>query len=124
MTAGKIIAEVDALEPNQYTEEQKLEWLSDIDGKLFEEVISTHRDPVITKFQPHDSLESELLIPFPYGRDVYVHHLQAKIASENAEDRKYNQQTILTAAAYQSYTDMYNRTHLPIRPVGGNRFRF
>lgn len=124
MTAGQMINEVDILEPNQYTTEQKLAWLSDLDGKLFEEVIATHKDAAITEFHPHETEESELLIPFPYGREVYVHYLQSKVASENAEDVKYNQQTLLFATAYRMYTDMYNRTHLPIGPAFGNRFRF
>lgn len=124
MTAGKIIAQVDNLEPNQYTTEQKLEWLSNFDGKVFEELIATHNDAAISSFSPHENEESELLIPFPYGWDVYTHYLQAMIAVENAEDGKYNQQIMLTSIAYQSYTDMYNRTHTPIGPVGGNRFRF
>lgn len=124
MTAGKIIAEVDALAPNQYTTEQKLAWLSNFDGKVFEELLATHKDPAITTFIPYEDEERELLIPFPYGWDIYNHHLQAMIAVENAEDEKFNQQNMLTAVAYEAYTDLYNRTHTPIGPVGGNRFRF
>ena len=34
MTAGELIAAVDALRPNQYSAEQKLRWLQLLDAKL------------------------------------------------------------------------------------------
>lgn len=42
MTAGEVIALVDALRPNQYGEEQKLRWLRRLDGQILAELESTH----------------------------------------------------------------------------------
>ena len=73
---------------------------------------------------PYHSPNDELLIKDPYGSEIYQHWLQAKIASENAEAVKFNQQKMLFDAAYKEWTDMYNRTHRPLGARGGNRFRF
>ena len=43
MTAGEVIALVDALRPNQYGEEQKLRWLRRLDGQILAELEDTHR---------------------------------------------------------------------------------
>ncbi len=73
---------------------------------------------------PYHSANDELLIKDPYGSEIYQHWLQAKIAEENSEIVKYNQQKMLFDAAYKEWTDMYNRTHKPLGARGGNRFRF
>ena len=42
MTVNEIIANVDLLEPNSCSAEEKLRWLSSLDGKIFSEVILAH----------------------------------------------------------------------------------
>ena len=44
MKAMDIIDRVDLMEPNQYSPEQKLHWLSTLDGKLFEEAMLSLSD--------------------------------------------------------------------------------
>ena len=45
MTAGEVIALVDALRPNQYGEEQKLRWLRRLDGQILAELEDMHEPP-------------------------------------------------------------------------------
>lgn len=73
---------------------------------------------------PYTGPTDELIVKDPYGSEIYQHWLQAKIAEENAEIVKYNQQKMLFDAAYKEWTDYYNRTHMPKGARGGNRFRF
>lgn len=158
---------VDELEPNQYSTTVKLQWLSELDGKIINDVISTHLPPRPWDLLPHwpDPLSREkklwqpepgepiyaeppepdeeeepeekeerkppyhsgddvLVILDPYGTAVYSHYLQAKIASENAEIAKYNQQMALFNNSYQEFCDYYNRIFMPAGPRGGNRMRF
>ena len=138
MTTGEAIRRVDELKPNAYTDQMKISWLSELDGKIFEEVILTHIDEHIPPpgiFYPHDApemevevfseystLEDELIVPFPYAGDVYTFYLMSQIDLHNAETAKYNQSITLYNAAYQTYFDWYNRTHKPIRK--GRRIRF
>ena len=104
MTVNDIVALVDLKEPNSYTAAEKIKWLSDLDGKIFNEVILTHEhddveftpynihalDPVPEGQTPPEP--ETLLIGDPYGEDIYVHYLIARIAAGNAETPRYNQQ--------------------------------
>lgn len=145
MTTGEIIRKVDELRPNTYTDQLKIGWLSELDGKIHEEIICTHTDIVEEKetpwknpldiertevetanntppFTPYNTLNDELLIPFPYGGDVYIYYLMSQIDFYNAEIAKYNQSITLYNNAYQAYANWYNRTHSPVRK--GRRFSF
>ncbi len=122
MTIQNVIARVDELEPNQYSEQMKMDWLTELDGKIWEEVIRTHEDPPRESFEPYSSATSELLVGFPYAADLYCWFLQARIAAENAEAAKYMQMGAMYNDALQNWTDWYNRTHRP--KSGGSRFLF
>lgn len=121
MTVQEAISMTDALEPNQYTEQQKITWLDRLDGQIFNEIIMTHEHEEGAHYTPLSSGEDELLVPFPYD-EIYSYWLQAKIAIENSESSKYMMNMELFNAAYTNYAHWYNRTH---RPVGAwNRLRF
>ena len=123
MTAGEVISRADTLAPNQYTSEQKLNWLSDFDGKVFHEVFMTHEPGfgVMYFFEKVEDADGEMLIPEPYAADVYVNYLLAKIAEANAEVPKYNLYSTLFNTEYTQFTNWFNRTHMP---TGEKRWRF
>lgn len=116
MTIEQIIAKVDNLSPNQYSTEQKIGWLSSLDGKIFHEVILTHTPGGYVFFPPdgYDTDEYELIVQAPYAEDLYTYYLLSRIAEMNAETAKYNQYAALHNAAYNDWTGWYNRTHRPI----------
>ena len=122
MTAGDVITQVDGLEPNQFSEADKLRWLSELDGQIFHEVIATHEGAELESFSAHASTTSELLVPFPYDGDLYRWALIAQIRLHNAESARYNQAITAFSAAYQAFVDWYNRTHAP--KSAGKRFVF
>ncbi|MBR0040969.1 MAG: hypothetical protein IJP64_06290 [Oscillospiraceae bacterium] len=123
MTVNQIITSVDLKEPNNYTAAEKIHWLSNLDGKIFEEVIKTHEgyDPDTDAFTPYFDGTEELLIQVPYGEDLYIHYLIAMIAQGNGEITRYNQQIALYNACYSQWWNRFNATHLPFC---GTRFRF
>lgn len=108
----KLIARVDELTPNQYTKNQKLEWIDQLDQKIDVELRQTHCIP------HHKPLEN------PYNDDLYVYWLQAKIALQNAEIAKYNQQITMFNSKYNEFESMVNRKYFPKQPCCGNRFHF
>lgn len=116
MTIQEIIAKVDALSPNQYSVEQKIGWLSSLDGKIFHEVILTHAHGGFEFFPPegYDNDEYDLIVKPPYADDLYTYYLLSRIAEFNAETAKYNQYAALYNAAFTDWTGWYNRTHRPI----------
>lgn len=121
MTIGEVISRVDELSPSQYSNEQKLRWLTNLDGKIYEEIVKTHRDPIRETFTAYTGTQAELLVPFPYAEDLYVFYLQAMIALQNAEDGKYEQMRVVYNEALEAFENWYNRTH---EPQGGTRFWF
>lgn len=121
MTVNDIISIIDQKEPNSYTAEEKVRWLSDLDGKIFNEVILTHEHDEV-EFTPYADGSETLLIGAPYGEDIYVHYLIARIAAGNAEVSRYNQQIGMYNAAYSQWWNKYNSTVTPLH--SGTRFRF
>ena len=113
MKARELIERVRRLEESSYSDEQMLEWLSDLDGRVWNELMETHEGAPEESFEGHTTGESELLIPWPYGREIYEAAMLAKIAEHNGETERYNQQAALFNARYAAYENQYNRTHLP-----------
>lgn len=113
MTIQEVIAIVDDLTPNQYRTDQKIRWLSTLDGKIFHEVVKTHLGGGCF-YQGYETDEEELLVEPPYAEDIYTRYLQARIAAENNEIAKYDQYQTLFNSAYNDFTAWYNRTHKPL----------
>lgn len=150
MTAGALIAQVDALRPNQYAAEEKLRWLQRLDGQLRLELLDTHRqnstirscgaagstastdgtvlppqtEPASLGFGLDEetayTAETELLAPAPYGEELYTAFLFCQIDLMNAEIDKYNQSAALFAAAWRQLADHINRSR---RPKGERRWK-
>ena len=113
MTGNDIITLVDLKEPNSYTAAEKIAWLSNLDGKIFNEVILTHEHEEV-EFTPYADGSETLLIGLPYGEDLYVHYLMAQIAAGNAEVPRYNQQIAMYNAAYSQWLNKHNSVTMPL----------
>lgn len=139
MTINEALAKVDALQPNQYDFETKMSWLTQVDGEIFKDIILTHHNPperVMRRsefdpdmpghliLKPYNNGDDVLIVGSPYADTVYIYWLQAQISMQNSEIAKYSQYATQYNAAYQSYANYYNRTHLPIQPHRGNRVKF
>ena len=111
------ISRVDALKPNQYPPEDKVYWLSKLDGQIYEEIIKKHENSPIAEFTGYDNETDintqELLVPAPYD-DLYPLWLEARIDYSNAEYGKYNNSITMFNVAYSNFANYYNRTHMPI----------
>ncbi len=124
MTAMEAIAELNELEPNQYSNELKLRWLQDLDGKIYEELIEGHCDEDTEEsYESADytDTEVELLVPAPYARDVYINYLRSRIAEANAETERYNLYASAYNGEYGEYAAWYNR-NTPLKKQSGWRY--
>lgn len=107
MTPNKVIEKVDRLKPNAYTEEDKLEWINELDGMVQRLVFQ--EDNVTQYVYPND-MEKELLIPAPFD-DVYTLFLEAKIDYYNREYSNYNNSAMMFESQFSEYKKDYIRNH-------------
>ena len=149
MTIKEAIDKVNALYPNQYGEDIKVDWLSRLDYQIFNEVILKHKrrrpiPPVIRaesrenpldidteppippkpQFEPYsvENMAIPLLVPFPYD-ELYIAYLQMKIDEANHETIQYNNDAILFNSYYENFTSAYNREHMPLSRARYNMWR-
>ena len=142
MTIQECIDRADNLYPNQYSEENKVDWLSRLDYRIFTDVILTH-EPIMPpppeeiraestanpldidtdkplpphppEFEPYKvtNMTKELLVPFPFD-ELYIVYLQMKIDEANKETAQYNTNATFFNHYYDEFAKDYNRKHLPI----------
>lgn len=117
MTVREAIDRLDGLKPNQYTEEDKLRWLSELDMGVFMDVILTHEHesdlPMFEGYTAED-YDKKLIVDEPFT-EMYTAYLKMKIDEENGETARYNNSAVLFNAYYDNYAKHYNRTHMPLR---------
>ncbi len=116
MTIMEAIYRADAQKPNVYPQEEKIRWLSALDGVVKKEIIDTHEGGEDVVFKAYDNLSdlnTELLIPAPYD-EVYIHWIEMHVDYANAEFGKYNNSKAMYSTALLAYEKYYNRTHKPI----------
>lgn len=122
MTILEAINRVDTTKPNSYTQTEKVDWLSTLDGIIKNEIINTHEGGeaiVFEGYTPDTNLDTELLVPAPYD-DIYIRWLEARIDYANGEYNKYNNSSMAYNATFEKYSNYYNRINMPI----GKKFKF
>ena len=122
MTLGEAIEIIDKAQPNQIEYDEKVRWLSEMDGKVYHEILRTHRGFEWVKyapFGPNTPQQHPLLVPHPYDA-VYLDYLEMRIADENREQVQYNNALQKYTKKLQEYMDFVNRT-FPTRRTRGFR---
>jgi hypothetical protein len=118
------ISKVDALKPNTYTPEDKVDWLSNLDARVKSQIIDTHEGAEAVTFTGYDDNtdpQTELLVPAPYD-EMYLRWLEAMIDYYNRDDDSFNNDIILFNNAYDGYKKHYTRNHMPLSH--GSKFIF
>jgi hypothetical protein len=122
MTIMEALNRVDALKPNNYTNSEKIQWLSTLDGLVKKKIIDTHEGGEAISFEGYDEysdLTKEMLVPAPFD-DIYILWLSMKIDLSNGEYGKYNNTALAYNNAYNEYAKYYNRTNMPKGSKGYN----
>ena len=104
----------DRQKPNGYSREDKIHWLSKLDGMIWENVISRHEGGAdrFDGYAPDTDDGTELLADDMYA-DLYVKWLFAQIDFANAEMARYNNSVGMFNALYDNYVRAYTRKHMP-----------
>ena len=122
MTIAGLIDMVDNLKPNQIEHGIKEEWLKNIEGQLWDEIILTHEDVPETVFDVKTATGGTELTAQPPYSDLYRFYLEAQIDLANGEMTRYNNSMMLFNGSWMAYRNYYNRRHMPITRVASLGF--
>lgn len=111
MTVLEAVAFADGVKPNAFTQEQKVRWLSELEGKLEREILHRAAGALEPYPLPGEG-DRELLAPFPYDK-VYWMWLCAMVDFANGEYDKYANSMAMANDAYEGYATWYRRGHPP-----------
>lgn len=124
MTIIEAITKNDDLKYNDYSDADKISWLSRLDGMVKKQIIDTHEGAervVYSGYDENTDENTELLVQAPFD-DIYLRWMEAQIDYHNGEFDKYNNSITMFNTAFTAFANYYNRTHMPLS--GGNRFKF
>lgn len=104
--AKEVLAWVDALLPNGYTEAEKLRWLGQAEGFVLRELRGADGAlPEVTK-------ETELTAETPYD-EMYRYYVEAQVHYANGETARYNNAVSLWNNGFLTYRDYCCRRETP-----------
>ena len=115
ITLDQVIQKADGLVPNSFSREDKVGWLSAFDGQICREILSVHEgwDEAFRPYDPREGSRS-LLVPEPYGMELYVAFLENTMDHYNGDTARYNNSLDRLAGLYNSFFRAYHRDHLPL----------
>ena len=107
-TINDVLAQVDELKPNAYSEEVKAGWLLELEGRLAVEVLEG------VPPTSDASYDAPLLVPPPYD-NLYVLYAGAMVDYWNQEFDNYANGMVMFNQALEEYRKWYQRAHRPER---------
>lgn len=113
MKIQDVLARVDELKPNKFSEEQKVRWLSNLELIAYEQVVRWHKDCEHLKPEPYDpaaDIDAELMIEDPWS-EVYVHWLSAQIDYYNGDLGRYQNSAVSYNSTFTAWANWFNRNH-------------
>lgn len=123
MTIMEAIMQSDATNPNAYSENQKIIWLSRVEAMVKNEVVDAHEGADQFPFSGFDEStdrETILIMKQPYD-ECYVHWLQAQVHYANDDFERYNCSILMFKSLFDDFKSHYKKNHTP---KGSGRFRF
>lgn len=114
MTIDQAINTLDARRNNTFSRQEKIGWLSQLDGLIFQGVISTHQGEgeSFAGYTTDTDPQTRLLVPEPW-EDIYLHYMQAQMDYINGEMTRYANAAALYNSVLTAYKNHYNRSHAP-----------
>ena len=109
MTIREAIALADAMAPNAVSQVLKVRWLSELDGRVVQEICSPDTVSDFAGYAENVNQDTVLKIPYPYD-GIYPTYLKMHIDRLNGEMQKYNDGTIVCDELLDSYRRTLVRT--------------
>lgn len=126
MTLAELIAYVDQIRPNAFDKEVETGWVSEIEHKIYDQVVSRAEPEHTESFEEYMNPQEIPHGPYNYEEDaertllvedahkaVYVTYLLAQMDYANMELERYNADAAMHQAAWDEYASEYRRNHMP-----------
>lgn len=111
MTISEALAKFKTLHPSGIEEKVLVDFLSELDGRVAEEILeSADAAGMGLPYDPDSDRNKTLLVPFPHD-SIYITWLQAKTDYHNNEYDRFNNDMILFNTEWTSYANTYLRRH-------------
>lgn len=111
MTIMEAIAGADAIKPNQIDKVLKIKWLSELDGRLNNEIFDSYgKGEAFTGYTEKGSRNQILLVPEPYD-SLYIDWLVWHIEETYNEQSNANNTLAMFNNTLDSFKRWYIRTH-------------
>lgn len=112
-TIQEIIDRVDEMKPNAFTEQRKLQWIEELDGKIALDVmLMSVEDAGQFRYSYPEDMDSEPLVRFPHD-SIYELWLAAQIDFANGEYNKYQNTMEQYNAHYGAFVRWFAATYEP-----------
>lgn len=113
MKINDALSRVDNLKPNDYSHDNKIGWLSELDLQVKTEILDTYEGAeniTFSGYTEETSEETVLLVPEPFS-EMYIHYLNAKIDYYNGEFKNHNTNITMFNTVFDNFRAYYSRTH-------------
>ena len=108
-TPNKVIEYVDKVKPNVYGQEEKFQWLCDLDGMIKRTVMQEEDD---VRYSYPEDMDTQLLVPHPW-ESIYALYLEAQIDLHNKDYEDYNNAILVYTERLEEFRRAYIREHRP-----------
>lgn len=123
MTIQEALTRADAIRHNTYTQEEKTEWLSRLDGKIGKLILDAHegKPAAFPGYDADTPGDTVLLVEKPFD-EIYLYWLEAQICYRDGEIGDYNSAIAQYNRLYSAFEDAFRKAHMP--KCAGSRFLF
>ena len=111
MTLAEIIAQVDEVKPNAFSNEAKTIWLNEIEGKIQTDVFLLAVEDV-QQYTYAEHKDHMMLVNAPHSK-LYRAYLEAKIDYANGEYNKYQNTMQMFNEFYNEFVIWFARNYRP-----------
>lgn len=113
MKLRELLAHVDTIRPNAYTDKEKIDMVNTIEGRIYEGIYKTKEGFDLT-FVPFEEggEERELSVQIPFT-DIYVYYLASQIDFYNGDVDRYNDSIVLFHNAWDEFAAWHIANNKP-----------
>ena len=105
-TMNQVIAQLDRVKPNVFTDDDKYRWISTLEGLVAREVMGEDTPELNL---PADA-DKELSVPYPYD-DLYLLYAGAQAELYSREYEDYNSMAVMFEQRYDQFKAWYIQRH-------------